>query len=164
MSDTRAEGPAADERVDVVQYPSGAVKAVPAGKGRAIARSQRRRRPGSLLGDRTVLVAGGLAALVAGGLSVLVLAYSVLLLRNLLLGFLSVVLLWGAAGVLVLGVTAVRWLQLGDAGLLEEDVTVRDAREQWEATPVAAVAEDPGVGEHRPEHAVEGEAGSGEAG
>jgi hypothetical protein len=53
-------------------------------------------------------------------------------------------------------------LTTSDASLLDSDVTVRDAREQWEATPVSEL-ESPSPDERNRgrerEHAFEGDAG-----
>jgi hypothetical protein len=156
-----AASPQDDVRVDVVQYPGGAVKAVPAGKGGDVARSQQKRTPRTLLRDRVVLAAAGLAVVGAGGLSLFVLAYSLLVVRALLLGLVAVMLLWGVAVAGTAAVAGVRWFQVGGGELLDEGVPLRDAREQWEATPVSAVATGSdgaagGAGRPEREHAAEG--------
>jgi hypothetical protein len=139
------------------------VKALPAGEGPGVARSQRKRTPRTLLRDRVVLAAAGLAVVGAGGLSLLAVAYSLLVARALLLGFLVAVLVWGIAVAGTAVVAGVRWFQVGGGELLAEDVSLRDAREQWAATPVSAVnagAEEVTGGGERPEreHAAEGTA------
>jgi hypothetical protein len=127
--------------VDVVLYPSGEVKAVPAGKGADVVRSyEAREQSQSYL--RKALFAG---------ISILVLAYSVLVVRNLLIGLLTAVLIYGG-GMLLAQVRG------SDAALLDDGVTMQTAREQWEATPVSALTGD-GTDrrERERDHAVEGE-------
>lgn len=141
MDDTPDGSHADDARVDVVQYASGVVKAVPAGKGAAIVRSQNRGRPASLLRDRVVVGAGAVAAAVTGLFFVVALAYSLLVLRAVLLGLLAAAAVAAVAALGVAGVAAARWATGGDATLLDESVALRDAREQWGAEPVSAVAQ-----------------------
>lgn len=133
------------QRVDVVMDRSGDVKAVPAGKGGEIVRSyhDRGRSPSPA---RRVL---------AWLLVAFVLAYSVLIVRDLLLGIITAAVVFGVIRLLP-------HLTGSDASLLDSDVTLRDAREQWGATPVSAV-ESGREGERdrrgEREHAFEGEAG-----
>jgi hypothetical protein len=141
MSDHDGFASTDDVHVDVVLYPSGEVKAVPAGKGADVVRSYHaRERSRSYL--RKALFAG---------ISVLVLVYSVLVVRNLLTGLLAAALVYGGGELLYR-------LRGSDAALLDDGVTLRTAREQWEATPVSALAED-GTGrrERERDHAVEGD-------
>lgn len=135
--------PSDDRRVDVVLYPSGTVKAVPAGKGADIVRSYHDRR-GEHRPLRRVLLAV---------VSLLVLAYSLLVVRNLLLGLGVVGVLWGAFWL-------VPRLLDSDARLLDADVALRDAREQWDAEPVSELASTEGApgargSERAREHAFE---------
>lgn len=124
------------QRVDVVMYPSGEVKAVPAGKGGEIVRSYRERD-----------AAPGIAARVLTWLVVVVvLAYSLLIVRNFLLGLLAAALVYVAARV-------VPRLTGSDAALLDAGLSLQDAREQWDATPVSAVEVDTRRG--RRDHATE---------
>lgn len=154
--DESSEPPHGDgTRVDVVRYPAGGVKAVPAGKGAAIVRSQNEVQPGSVLRDRVVQGAGAVAVAFAALSTTLALGYSVLVLRSVLLGMLVAVVV---AAMVALGfgvVVAVRWTRAGDAELFDEGVTLRDAREQWDATPVAEVASS-GDRQREREHASEG--------
>jgi hypothetical protein len=127
--------------VDVVQYPDGEVKAVPAGTGADVVRSYEAREQSQ----------NYLRKALFAGISVLILAYSVLVVRNLLLGVLTALLVY-AGGAL----TAPR--RGADAALLDDGVTLRTAREQWEATPVSALtAEGADRRERERDHAVEGE-------
>lgn len=142
MREGRDPPPMTGPRVDVVQYPSGVVKAVPAGKGREIVESQRRSQPSSLLRDRVLLAAILVAILGAGFLAAVVMAYSVLISATLLLGLLLTLLVFAGAGILVAVVAGVRYAQRGDARLLDEGIPLEDAREQWNAEPVSAVTEE----------------------
>lgn len=130
-----------DLRVDVVLYPSGEVKAVPAGKGAAIVRSYSERNDGTATGRRVL----------AWLLVTLVVAYSLLVVRNLLAGILAATVVYAAMRLLPAFTGT-------DADLLDGDVTVRDAREQWDATPVSEVTA-PGESDRRREvdHAFEGD-------
>lgn len=125
MTGPRDGSPMDDTRVDVVMYPSGEVKAVPAGKGTAIVHSYEERKREWSLARRLLL----------WGIVAVVVAYSVLIVRNLLMG------LFAAALVSVAFHVGIRFARNG-AELLDDDVTLRDAREQWEAMPVPQVAPD----------------------
>lgn len=125
-----------DARVDVVLYPSGAVKAVPAGKGADVVRSYHERNQGTGIGRRVL----------AWLLVALVVAYSLLVARTLLLGVLAATVVYAAVRLLPRFAGA-------DADLLDGNVALRDAREQWDATPVSAVAGGPARG--RRERAAE---------
>lgn len=150
-----SEGPRGDDaRVDVVQYPSGGVKAVPAGKGADIVRSRNRDRPRSVLRDRVVAGSGAVAAALVALFSIVTFGYSVLVLRNIFAGVLSAMVVAALAAVGLGVVVAVRWAQAGDAELLDEHVTLGDAREQWAAMPVSAVAPAEAPDRER-EHAFE---------
>ena len=114
----------ADRRVDVVQYPSGEVKAVPAGKGWAIVQAH-----GQEANEQNRL-----RAVLMWTIIVIVLAYSVLIAENLLFGVLG-------AGIIYVAFQRVDRMDESDATLLETNARLRDAREQWNATPVSEVRE-----------------------
>lgn len=140
MNGERAGSDAGAERVDVVLYPSGEVKAVPAGKGSEIARSQNRGRSGSVLEDELVLLTGVAAVFGGGILAVGAFVLSTFLLGTFVVG-LVVALVVGILAVAAVGGVAL-WRRGGEtsAELLDEAVTLRDAREQWDAAAVSAVA------------------------
>lgn len=145
MNDTRRRSRTGEARVDVVMYPSGDVKAVPAGKGGEIVRSFRERTSSS----------GSARRLFAWALVLFVVVYSLLIVRNLLLGIV-------AAGVVYAVVLLLPGLTGSDASLLDSGVTLRAAREQWEATPVAELESprpDEGDRRREREHAFEGDVG-----
>jgi hypothetical protein len=160
MNDSRRRSHAAERRVDVVSYPGGQVKAVPAGKGPDIVRSQNRGRSGSVLEDGAVQVAVAVAVVGGGLLTAAVLAISALMLGILPVGLLGALGIVAVAALAVAGVVVLRLGGRGNAELLDEAVTLRDAREQWDATPVSAVAESSeGASRRARAHATEGEAG-----
>ena len=136
------EMPSDDVRVDVVMYPSGEVKAVPAGKGADVVRSYHERgREESALRRAVPLV-----------VIALILAYSLLIVRSVLLGLITAVLVYVADRLLRL----LPLLTDSDAAVLDSDISLRDAREQWDAAAVEALA-SPGERERRDarEHAFE---------
>jgi hypothetical protein len=133
------DDPPADARVDVVLYPDGEVWAVPAGKGGDVVRSFRER-------DGGISTEGHVLAILA---VVAVLAYSLLITRTLLLGVLAAAVVYGVARLVPV-------LSGSDAELLDADVALRDARQQWDADPVAEVGGSRGGGGERVrEHAFE---------
>lgn len=127
-----------DARVDVVQYPSGEVKAVPAGRGADVVQSFEDRGQGT----------GRLRGILVGAIALVVLGYSVVVVRNVLLGLLAVLLVVG------LGLGMPQFTR-GDAELLDDDVSLHHAREQWAAEPEAALTGRAGRRER--DHAVEGD-------
>lgn len=127
-------------QVDVVMYPSGEVKAVPAGKGDDIVRSYRERKRKMSTVRRMLLW-----VIVA-----VIVAYSILIVRAALMGIL-------AAGIVFVAFYLVPQLRT-DADLLDADLTLRDAREQWDAEPVSSLSdgrEQSAAERHEREHAFE---------
>lgn len=137
MSET--EAPPADARADVVLYRDGEVWAVPAGKGGDVVRPFRER-------DGGISTEGHVLAILA---AVAIPAYSVLVVTNVLVGILAAATVYGVARLVPL-VTG------SDAELLDADVSLRDAHQQWDADPVAEVGGSSGGERERVrEHAFE---------
>lgn len=145
MNDARGRSRTGETLVDVVTYPSGEVKAVPAAKGGEIVRSshERERSKGR---SRRVLVWLVVAV---------VLTYSLLIVRNVLIGAIAASLIYAVAHLHPR-------LTDSDASLLDSDITIRAAREQWGAAPVSdleSAQRDVRDRRREREHAFEGDVG-----